>query len=67
MFREVERARLVEGLLDDAAVEGMVGLRGDGFCRMRRRPEIPSPWSCSAIMEVDRLARHFPSQSSAKG
>jgi hypothetical protein len=56
MFREADRARLVEGLLDDAAVEGRAGLRGEGFWRMRRRPDRPSPWSCSPIMEVDRLA-----------
>lgn len=31
MLREAERARLVEGLLEDAAVEGMVGLREEGF------------------------------------
>lgn len=54
-FREAERARLVEGLLEDAAVEGSVGLREEGFWRMRRRPDCPRPWSCSVIREVDWL------------
>ena len=36
-------------LLDDSGEEGKVGARYRGCCRIRRRPEDPSPCSCSDI------------------
>jgi hypothetical protein len=49
-------ARPMEGLRDDAAEDGRVGVRS-GFWRIRRRPDGPRPWSCSVI-RGDLGARH---------
>jgi hypothetical protein len=54
--RGVGRARVMEpdrgptdGLRDEEPEEGKVGARGGGCCRMRRRPDAPSPCSCSVM------------------
>jgi hypothetical protein len=36
-----------EAFRDDDSDEGIVGARGGGCCRIRRRPEAPRPCSCS--------------------
>lgn len=54
--RGVGRVRVMEpergprdGLREDEPEEGKVGARGGGCCRMRRKPDAPSPWSCSVM------------------
>lgn len=44
---EVDRGLLLptEGLLEEAAVDGKVGVRRGCCWRIRRRPDKPSPWS----------------------
>ena len=37
-----------EGLRDEAAEDGKVGVRMGCCWRIRRKPDRPSPWSCSA-------------------
>ena len=39
----------MEGLREDDPEEGNVGARGGGCCRIRRRPDAPSPCSCSVM------------------
>ena len=36
---------------DDDSDEGIVGARGGGSCRIRRRPDAPRPCSCSVMTE----------------
>ena len=38
-----------DGLREEDPEEGNVGARGGGCCRIRRRPEAPSPCSCSVM------------------
>jgi hypothetical protein len=56
LFRELGRVRFIEferGATDPARDElvegGRVGVRGGGCCRIRRRPDVPRPCSCSVI------------------
>lgn len=59
---DVDRGSPADGLREDTALEGMVGVRGVGCWRMRRKPEIPSPWSCS-VMIGDLLNSNKPDVS----
>lgn len=48
---EVDRDIPTEGLLDTGVEdEGRVGARMGGCCRIRRRPDMPRPWSWSVTM-----------------
>lgn len=54
--RELGNVRLIEpdrgpteGLREEDSDEGMVGTRGGGCCRIRRRPDAPRPCSCSVM------------------
>ena len=38
-----------DAFLEDDSEEGRVGARGGGSCRIRLRPEAPSPCSCSVM------------------
>ena len=38
-----------EALREEDSDEGIVGARGGGCCRIRLRPDAPSPWSCSVM------------------
>lgn len=44
---ELDRG-VIDAFREDDSEEGMVGALG-GCCRMRRRPEAPSPCSCSVM------------------
>ena len=39
----------LEGGNDDSEGDGYVGVRDGGCCRIRRRPDTPSPCSCSGM------------------
>ena len=54
-MREEGRLRVIEDDLDgkendDSGEDGNVGIRGGGCCRIRRRPDTPSPCSCSGTI-----------------
>ena len=54
-MREEARLRVIEDDLegtenDDSGEDGNVGFRAGGCCRMRRRPDAPSPCSCSGMI-----------------
>jgi hypothetical protein len=38
-----------EGFREEDSEEGMVGTLRGGCCRIRRRPDVPSPCSCSVM------------------
>ena len=47
--------------------EGVVGTRESGCCRIRRRPDIPSPRSCSAEMgDLVALSREVPASNDTR-
>lgn len=50
MDMEVDLGLPTEGLLDEAVVDGIVGVRRGCCWRIRRRPDSPSPWSWSVNM-----------------
>ena len=46
-----------DALREEDSDEGMVGARGGGCCRIRLRPDAPSPCSCS-VMTGDLVKHH---------